>query len=127
MTATTATLREAMDAEGKRRVRSSSTRFTALAEPFRKWVMVLALALGSAPAFACEGIAAPVSSPFETQIVPAVLHLPGPGEEPLYSSVQFAEAPPIIPGNRCEAQCLTDFRRSELLLGLCAAACTDSV
>lgn len=100
-----------------------------------KWVvMALALVLGSSPAWACDGGAAPLaqtSSPFETQIVPAVLHLPGPGEEPLYTSIQFVKAPPILPGNRCEAQCLADFRKCEgdcdFLLDLCAVACTDSV
>lgn len=103
-----------------------------------KWVLVVALVLCSSPVLACD--AAPVSNPFETQIVPAVLHLPGPGEEPLYSSIQFAKAPPIVPGNRCEAQCLADFRKCqaecrnvmclipcELLLDLCAADCTDGV
>lgn len=103
-----------------------------------KWVLVVALVLGSSPVWACEGVAAPASNPFETQIVPAVLHLPGPGEEPLYTSIQFAKAPPILPGNRCEAQCLTDFRKyqaecrnvirfipCEFLLNLCTANCTD--
>jgi len=105
-----------------------------------KWVLVVALVLGSSPVWACEGVAEPASSPFETQIVPAVLHLPGPGEEPLYSSIQFVKAPPIIPGNRCEAQCLAGFREyeaecrnviclipCEFLLNLCAADCTDSI
>lgn len=105
-----------------------------------KWVLVLALVLGSAPVFACERAASPVSGLFDTQIVPAVLHLPGPGEEPLYSSIQFAKAPPILPGNRCEAQCLADFRKCqadcrgticlipcELLLDLCTADCADGV
>ena len=98
-----------------------------------KWVMVVALVLSSAPAWACDGMTVPVSSPFETQIVPAVLHLPGPGEEPLYSSIQFAKAPPILPGNLCEAQCLAAFRKCrsdnpcDLLLDLCAADCTDGV
>ena len=91
-----------------------------------KWVLVVALVLGSSPVWACEDVI-PVSSPFETQVVRAILHLPGPGEEPLYSSIQFAKAPPIIPSNRCEAQCLTDFRELELLLDLCTAECTDSV
>jgi hypothetical protein len=94
-----------------------------------KWVLVVALALGSSPVWACEGVI-PVSNPFETQIVPAVLHLPGPGEEPLYSSIQFVKAPPIIPGNRCEAQCLADFRKGEsgeFQLDLCTADCTDGV
>jgi len=84
-----------------------------------KWVVMVALVLGSSPVWA--------SSPFETQIVPAVLHLPGPGEEPLYSSIQFAKAPPILPGNRCEAQCLADFRKCEAELNLCMAGCTDGV
>lgn len=98
-----------------------------------KWVLVVALVLCSSPVFAGDGAAAPVSNPFETQIVPAVLHLPGPGEEPLYSSIQFAKAPPILPGNLCEARCLTTFRQCpaespcDFLLSLCAAGCTDSV
>lgn len=105
-----------------------------------KWVLVVALVLGSSPVWAGEGVAAPPSNPFETQIVPAVLHLPGPGEEQLYSSIQFVKAPPIIPGNLCEAKCLADFRKHEVecknviglipcgfLLNLCAADCTDSI
>lgn len=104
-----------------------------------KWVLVVALVLGSSPVWAYED-GLPASSPFATQIVPAVLHLPGPGEEPLYSSIQFAKAPPIIPGNRCEAQCLADFRQCqaecrnviclipcEFLLNLCTADCADGV
>ena len=104
-----------------------------------KWVLVVALVLGSSPVWAGEDVA-PVSSPFETQVVRAVLHLPGPGEVPLYSSIQFAKAPPIIPGNRCEAQCLADFRKyqtecrnviglnpCDFLLDLCTAGCTDGV
>lgn len=91
-----------------------------------KWVVMVALVLGSSPVWACEDIL-PASSPFETQIVPAVLHLPGPGEEPLYSAIQFAKAPPIVPGNRCEAQCLADFRQCEAELNLCTAGCTDGV
>jgi hypothetical protein len=105
-----------------------------------KWVLVVvALVLGSSPVWACEEVI-PASSPFETQIVPAVLHLPGPGEEPLYISIQFAKAPPLVPGNRCEAQCLADFRKSEaecrnmiclipseFLLDLCTEGCADGV
>ncbi|HWM95389.1 MAG TPA: hypothetical protein VN493_31840 [Thermoanaerobaculia bacterium] len=105
-----------------------------------KWVLVvMALVLSSAPAWAGECVAE-APSPFSTQIVSAVLHLPGPGEEPFYSSIQFAKAPPILPRNRCEAQCLGDFRQrqaecrlafcpvpSELLLNLCAADCTDRI
>ena len=104
-----------------------------------KWVLVVALVLGSSPVWASEDVL-PVPSPFETKILPAVLHLPGPGEEPLYSSIQFVKAPPILPGNRCEAQCLASFREHEaecrnmiylnpcgFLLGLCAAGCTDGV
>lgn len=99
-----------------------------------KWVLVVALVLASSPVWAGEPApVAPVSSPFETQIVPAVLHLPGPGEEPLYSSIQFAKAPPLLPGNLCEARCLTGFRQCpagrpcDFLLDLCAAGCTDGV
>jgi hypothetical protein len=102
-----------------------------------KWMLVVAaLVLGSSPTWA--------SSPFETQIVPAVLHLPGPGEEPLYTSIRFAEAPPALPSNRyearCEAQCLAGFRNYEaecgnvicpipggLLLDLCTADCAGGV
>lgn len=93
-----------------------------------KWVLVVALVLGSSPVWACEDVI-PVSSPFETQIVPAVLHLPGSGEEPLYSAIQFVKAPPIIPRNLCEAQCLAELRKCEgdFLLDLCTADCTDSV
>jgi len=93
-----------------------------------KWVLVVALVLCSSPVWASEDVF-PVLSPFETQIVPAVLHLPGPGEEPLYSVIQFVKAPPIIPGNRCEAQCLAEFRECEgdFLLDLCMADCTDGV
>ena len=96
-----------------------------------KWVLVVALVLCSSPVLASE--AAPASSPYETQIVPAVLHLPGPGEEPLYSSIQFAKAPPILPGNLCEARCLTGFRQCpaaspcEFLLDLCTAGCTEEL
>ena len=96
-----------------------------------KWVLVVALVLGSSPAWASETVPAP--SPFETQVVPAVLHLPGPGEEPLYSSIQFAKAPPILPGNLCEARCLAGFRECpagspcDFLLDLCVAGCTDCV
>lgn len=95
-----------------------------------KWVLVVALVLVSSPVWASEDVL-PASSPFETQIVPAVLHLPGPGEEPLYSSIQFVKAPPILPRNRCEAQCLAEFRTCEadcsFLLDLCTADCTDCV
>jgi hypothetical protein len=104
-----------------------------------KWVLVVALVLGSSPVWAGEDVI-PIADPFETRIVPAVLHLPGPGEAPLYSSIQFAKAPPILPTNRCEAQCLASFLEREaecrnmiylnpcgFLLDLCAADCTDGV
>ena len=93
-----------------------------------KWVLVAALVLISSPVWAGEDVIQ-ASNPFETQIVPAVLHLPGPGEEPLYSVIQFVKAPPIIPGNRCEAQCLAELRECEgdFLLDLCMAGCTDGV
>lgn len=107
-----------------------------------KWVLVAALVLCSPPVWAGEAgeDVLPPANPFATRIVPAVLHLPGPGEEPLYSSIQFVEAPPIVPGNRCEAQCLAGFRKYEaecrnvigldpcgFLLGLCAAGCAGGV
>lgn len=104
-----------------------------------KWVLVVALVLGSSPVWAGDDVI-PISDPFQTRIVPAVLHLPGPGEAPLYSTIQFVKAPPIVPGNRCEAQCLTSFREHEaeckgmiylvscdFLLDLCTANCTDGV
>lgn len=94
-----------------------------------KWTtIVLALALGSAPARACD--AAPASTVgenlFGIKILPAVLYYPGPGEEPLYGGLEFAKAPPILPQNLCEARCLTDFR-DELLVNACAAGCTGSI
>lgn len=104
-----------------------------------KWVLVVALVLGSSPVWAGDDVI-PIADPFATRIVPAVLHLPGLGEEPLYRTIQFVKAPPIIPGNLCEAQCLTDFRKHEaecrtmivpiscgFLLDLCTAGCTDGV
>ena len=92
-----------------------------------KLVVVEALVLGSSPVWAEDVF--PVLSPFETQIVPAILHIPGPGEEPLYSVIQFVKAPPIIPGNRCEALCLSEYRQCEgnFLLDVCMADCTDGV
>ena len=94
-----------------------------------KWtVIVLVLALGSAPAWACD--LAPASSVgenlFGIKILPAVLYYPGPGEEPLYGGLEFAKAPLILPENLCEARCLTDFR-DELLVNACAAGCSSSL
>lgn len=93
-------------------------------------VLVAALVLGSSPVWASEDVI-PAPNPLEAKIVPAILHIPGPGEEPLYSSIQFAKAPPILPRNRCEAQCLAEFRACEadcgFLLDLCAADCTDCI
>lgn len=106
-----------------------------------KWTMiVLVLALGGAPAWACD--AAPASTVgenlFGIKILPAVLHIPGPGEEPLYGGLEFVKAPPILPENLCEARCLADFREcqcwnvsclvpGELLLNACAASCASSI
>lgn len=94
-----------------------------------KWtVIVLVLALGSAPAWACA--AAPASTVgenlFGIKILQAVLYYPGPGEEPLYGGLEFAKAPLILPQNLCEARCLTDFR-DELLVNACAAGCSGSI
>lgn len=87
-----------------------------------KWVMVvvvLAVAVFTGrPASASE--LGPI------QIVPAVLHLPGPDEPPLYIDIKFAEAP-ILPGNLCEARCLTDFRDFDLLLDACTASCASEI
>ena len=105
-----------------------------------KWTIVLVLALGTAPAWACD--AAPASTVgenlFGIKILPAVLHIPGPGEEPLYGGLEFVKAPPILPENLCEARCLADFRErqcwdvsclvpGELLLNVCAAGCASSI
>lgn len=105
-----------------------------------KWMLVVALALVSSPVWAYDDLVSPASNPFATQIVPAVLHLPGPDEEPLYLSIRFAEAPPLVPGNRCEAQCLAGFRQykaecrdvlclipCDFLLDLCTADCSEGV
>ena len=85
-----------------------------------KWVMAVALlAVASMPASA--------SDLFPNKIVPAVLHIPGPDEPPLYSTVDFAKAPTIVPGNLCEARCMTDFRDCEDLLNACVSGCTDEI
>lgn len=117
-----------------------------------KWAwgaLFLVLGSGSARAqegAACEPAAAVEIAPAEiapavvleqSMIVPAVLKWT-PGESPLV--LQFASAPPIIPGNRCEAQCLTELRQrerecrnaicpipGELLLGVCVAGCASEI
>lgn len=94
-----------------------------------KWTtIVLVLALGSTPAWACD--AAPAStvgeSLFGIKLLPAVLHIPGPGEEPLYGGLEFAKAPLILPETLCEARCLADFHGG-LLLNACAASCSSSI
>lgn len=96
-----------------------------------KWaLMFLVLALGSAPAWACDE-AAPASSVGESlfgiKILPAVLHIPGPGEEPLYGGLEFVKAPPVLPQNLCEACCLTGFRHDEPLLNACVEGCVSSI
>lgn len=94
-----------------------------------KWaVIVLVLAFGGAPAWACDE--APAStvgeSLFGIKILPAVLHIPGPGEEPLYGGLEFVKAPVILPGNLCEARCLTSFS-DEHQVKACAAGCSSSI
>lgn len=96
-----------------------------------KWaLMFLTLILGGAPAWACDD-AVPVStvgeSLFGIKILPAVLHIPGPGEEPLYGGLTFAKAPAILPQNLCEARCLAGFRDEETLLNACAATCSSRI
>ncbi|MES1245571.1 MAG: hypothetical protein ABUT39_28455 [Acidobacteriota bacterium] len=88
-----------------------------------KWVMVVVVLLAAA------GIAsgpASASDLFPNEIVPAVLHIPGPDEPPLYLDIEFAAAP-VLPANLCEARCLTDFRDLDVLLDECRAACTSEI
>jgi hypothetical protein len=94
-----------------------------------KWVMVVVvlLAAASVPAAACGGTMAPASDLFPIKIVPAVLHIPGPDEPPLYLDIEYAKAPAILPGNVCEARCLTDFRGLDLLLDACVASCVSEI
>jgi hypothetical protein len=92
-----------------------------------KWVMVVVLlAIASVPASACEGTVSPASQLVPIQIVPAVLHIPGPDEPPLYGGIEFAKAP-ILPGNLCEARCLTDFRDVDVLHDVCVASCVSEI
>jgi hypothetical protein len=85
-----------------------------------KWVMAVALlALASVPASA--------SDLFPNKIVPAVLHIPGPDEPPLYIDIEFAKAPAILPDNLCEARCMTDFRDGEGLLNVCLSGCISEI
>lgn len=83
-----------------------------------KWVMVVVLLAGAV----ITGRPASASEIGPIQIVPAVLHLPGPDEPPLYTDVEFAKTP-ILPGNLCEARCLTDFRDFDVLLDACMETC----
>lgn len=110
-----------------------------------KWAWVaLFLVLGSGSAWAQEGVCdaageiAPAVVLEQSVIVPAVLQWI-PGEESVLA-IQFASAPPITPSNRCEAQCLAEFRQCqqtcrnviclipcEFLLNVCAAGCGSEV
>ena len=115
-----------------------------------KWAWVaLFLVLGSGSVRAQEGVCGPaVAAEIPAAIAPAVVLeqsviVPAvlqwiPGESPLV--LQFASAPPITPSNRCEAQCVAEFRQCqrdcrnvlclipcELLLDVCAADCTSEV
>ena len=56
-----------------------------------KWVVMVALVLGSSPVWA--------SSPFETQIVPAVLHLPGEDSRIRISFRNSVRYPAPVPEN----------------------------
>jgi hypothetical protein len=87
-----------------------------------KWLMVVVLlavaVTASRPASA--------SDLFPNEIVPAVLHIPGPDEPRLYSDIEFAKAP-VLPANLCEARCLTDFRDLGVLLDTCVASCASEI
>lgn len=87
-----------------------------------KWVMVVVLLAVAV----VTGRPASASEIGPIQIVPAVLHLPGPDEPPLYTNIEFASTP-ILPGNLCEARCLTDFRDLDLLLNACMAGCVCEI
>jgi hypothetical protein len=87
-----------------------------------KWVMVVVL-LAAAVIMGRPALASEIR-PIET--VPAVLHLPGPDEPPLYTDIEFARTP-VLPGNLCEARCLTDFRDLDVLLDSCMASCVSEI
>lgn len=87
-----------------------------------KWVILVVLLAAAA----ITGRPASASEIRPIQTVPAVLHLPGPDEPPLYTDVEFAKTP-ILPGNLCEARCLTDFRDLDLLLDACMATCVSEI
>jgi hypothetical protein len=72
------------------------------------------------------GMPASASDLFPTEIVPAVLHIPGPDEPRLYSDIEFAKAP-VLPANLCEARCATDFRDLDVLLDACTASCASEI
>jgi hypothetical protein len=105
------------------------------------WILAaLVLVLWSAPASAAYTGFTDPKGLFTTEVVPAVLYVEGSGQSPLCRAVEFAEAPPILPGNACEAQCLADFRQCEaecrdvfclipcdFLLNACVAGCTSSI
>jgi len=84
-----------------------------------KWVMVVVL-------LAVVSVPASASDLFPIEILPAVLHIPGPDEPPLYLDIEYARTP-LLPGNLCEARCLTDFRDLGLLLDACVATCASEI
>lgn len=56
-------------------------------------LLAFALFLGGQALRADDAVDQQFTDPTSTQIVIAVLHLPGPGEAPLYGGIQFAKAP----------------------------------
>jgi hypothetical protein len=104
------------------------------------WILAaLFLAVASAPAGAAYSGFIDPNGLFTTEVLPAVLYVDGPLRPPACGAVELAAAPPILPGNRCEAHCLADFRQCEaecrdvmclipcdFLLNLCVSDCTSS-
>lgn len=86
------------------------------------WVMVTVLLAVAV----ITGRPASASEIGPIRIVPAVLQLPGPDEPPLYIHIEFARTP-LLPGNLCEARCLTDFRDLDVLLDACMAGCVSEI
>lgn len=84
-----------------------------------KWMMVVVL-------LAAASVPASASDLFPNEIVPAVLHIPGPDEPPLYIDIEFATAP-VLPANLCEARCLTDFRDLGVQRDACVAGCASEI
>lgn len=98
------------------------------------------LFLGGSASWACDG-----TDPAALPVPAAEIRAPGPQAVPavltpdVLGTVRFVDAPPIIPSNRCEALCLAEFRRCqvicrdvicfipcEFLLNVCVTGCAGS-